>query len=410
MKPIKRILFNISIRGVFVAISKLIGFVTIPIIAKALGPITFGKFSFIMALTVYPTLPGNWGFLAQGIREIAGSKDQCEKSRIVSSIFSARLLLSSSISIIFIAFVCFFKEWNFVLLVSLSLLQNCIITTFIDYYYYGTKNVTIPSVAHFLGQFIFAFLVVAFIRIPDDISNLFFFLVIMAAIESLILIFFARKDINIKVNFSIKKALIEFRKNVKLGVGSKVGMVQSSFPVLIIPFFLSAEKLGNYTAVYKLYFISALIMQMVVLAVAPYIIKTKSIDTKKRKYYIRIFILFSLLLGFGIGVFCFFISNLLCSIFFGAAYSLSPYYLKWFSASVLSTTPLSIALSSLMNNYSLDHEYMIGGFIQAAVIVVFSPLVLALFDIIALIILIGIAISSSNIYFIYSINKKYAFL
>lgn len=406
----KKVIFNISIRGVFIAFSKLIAFITVPVIARALGPDVYGEYNFILAVASYSTLPSNWGFLAKGIREVADSKSKEESSNIVSSILSARIVLGFIFTILVILIISIFNDARFVLLFCLAVLHHVIITTYIDYYYYGNKNVWIPSIAHFISQLIYACLVVILISTPYDIETLFLLMVLMVSIESGILFYFSRNEVKINLKISLSNAWVEFKENFKLGVGLKIGLIQNSYPVLLIPLFLSNEILGNYTAVYKFYTLTSVIMQMVILSIAPYIIKTKNIVYIKRNYYIRMYLFLAFLFGLGMALFIFSFSDFTINILFGRQYTLSSLYLKWYSAAILSIAPLNIALASLMNYYSLDHKFMIGGFIQTGLILILTPISLCLSSIPLLILSLGFSMLSAIIFYIYSLNVDFKFI
>ncbi len=404
---IKKIFTNISIRGLFVALSKAIAFLTVPVIARAFGSEMYGQYSYVLAISTYLLLPSNWGFLAQGIREIAYSENTDEDSAIVSNILSTRIVLGLFLAGVFYLFGFLFFKTQILFLLLFAIIQDIISVSFIDYYYYGKKNVWIPSVSHFIGQVIYAILVLITIRKPNDILILLIYMVVMVSVESLILFYFSRKKIKIHFNFSLKNAINQFKKNFKLGMGLKTGIIQNSYPIIIIPFFLSKEILGNYSAVYKFYTITSVIMQMVILSVAPYIIKTQSMNKSKRKYYIVIYLSVALTLGAVLSGGTFVFSDVIINILFGKNFINSIEFLKWFSITILFLSPFFIALSSLMNYYSLDHEFMIGGFIQAGLVIVLSPLVLYYFNIPGLIIIIWFSMIISSCYYLYHINKNF---
>lgn len=409
-RHIRRILFSISLRGLFITISKLIAFITIPLITRALGPSVFGEYNFLLTLGSYATLPSNWGFLAKGIREIASSKNYKEKSQVISSILSARIVISILFALVFMTVTGIIKDSKYVYLLFLALLHHGIITTYIDFYFYGIKNVWIPSIAHFISQLIYAGLVIIIIKTPGDLDKLLLLMVLMVCVESGILIFFSRKEINIKLNFSFINAYKQFKENFKLGVGLKISQIQNSYPVLLIPLFLSNEILGNYSAVYKLYTLTSVVMQMVILAVAPYIIKSKEIGERKRNYYIKTFLALALLFGLLMALVVFIFNGLIINILFGKEYHLSYLYLKWYSISILSVTPLTIALSSLMNYYSLDHRFMIGGIIQTLLILVLTPICLYFSSIPFLILSLGLSMIVVIMYYLWSLNKEFRFI
>src|SRR5690606_29696720 len=225
-KSFLKLISNFAIRGIFVIISKIISFVTIPIITQALGPINYGKYNYVLAVAAYATLPANWGFLAKGIREIASSDSDDQDSYIVSNIFSTRIILAFTGSILVMVLFVIFNDIKFAGLLFLALLHHLLMVTFIDYYYYGKKNVWLPTFAHFLSQIIYLVLVLVFINNPTDTYLLILFMVFMVFTESMILMIFAKR-IKLTFKFSLLSAIQELIKNFNLGAGLKVGLIQS---------------------------------------------------------------------------------------------------------------------------------------------------------------------------------------
>ena len=66
---------NISFRVGGQIAAKLLGLVSVPIIARALGPEMYGQWNEILLISQYALIPINFGFLAFGVRKIAQKDD-----------------------------------------------------------------------------------------------------------------------------------------------------------------------------------------------------------------------------------------------------------------------------------------------------------------------------------------------
>ena len=86
-----KLIFNIANKLGFITLGKIIGFLTIPIISRALGPENYGVYNYAITIAGYAFLPANWGFLAKGIRDVAADKKN--SSPIVNYILSSRINL-----------------------------------------------------------------------------------------------------------------------------------------------------------------------------------------------------------------------------------------------------------------------------------------------------------------------------
>lgn len=168
----------------------------------------------------------------------------------------------------------------------------------------------------------------------------------------------------------------------------------------------SQSILGNYSAAYKVYLITVTIMQIVVLAVSPYIVKIKRIKLVKRRKYISYYIGFSILSGLITSILIYVFSGLISRILFGDQYTLSTTYLRLIAVAILPFTPLYVALCNIMNNLSIDKEFLIGGIVQGLLIIIATPLALYFFRVNGLIIVLGITMLVQCAYYMLTIKRR----
>lgn len=87
-----KFLSKFSLRFLANIFSKVLGIITLPIIASVFGPDLFGSWNLVLVILGYVSILTNFGFVPYGIREIA--KKESEHVVIVNNILSARLALS----------------------------------------------------------------------------------------------------------------------------------------------------------------------------------------------------------------------------------------------------------------------------------------------------------------------------
>lgn len=372
----KGLLFNLTSRLGLVTIGRFLAFFTIPIISRALGPEQYGVYSFAIAVANYGFLPADWGFLAKGIRDVA--KLPSKSAQIASDILSSRLtlyLLGGIIIIFFTTVIYGFSLFN--LYILMAILTNFGLAITLDFFFYGRKDTFTPSAIHLLGQFIFLLLVYVFVENENDLLILMTINIFYRLLESLILIVLFKKEQTLEISFPSKKAIPLFKDNFFLGLGAKGTFFQNSFPILVIPFFLSTEDLGIYSATFKVFMVSSLMLQSMNLVFSPWIVesKTEKNSSKKLKLFNKLVIgyFISGILG---GLFLYFIGPLFLKLLFGSEFSSSQNLIRTFSIYLVPIWPIYMILVGYMNNFEKDRTFFLGSLFQITTITILVPIFL----------------------------------
>jgi PST family polysaccharide transporter len=288
-----KLLSNISYRALFVILSKLLSLLVVPILTRYLGPSRFGEYNYVLTLINYCTIGIDFGFLAYGTRTIAEENS----SKSVSIILSTRIFVGI-LSILVILFSSIFIP----ILLKYFLLFFLIIffeSFILDFFFYGFKNVFIPTLANFISQVLLLFLIIL-----TTIYNLGFNFILYSyaftrAIEALIIIVFYIKQNKIRIILNVKEILITFKKIFPLGFGNKLSFFQNSLPVLIIPYFLNYESLGYYSGFMKFSTLISMIFQIMLFPMGPFIVEKKLLFRRKKNimYYLLFFITVGLIIS-----------------------------------------------------------------------------------------------------------------
>lgn len=385
-----------------VVIGKLLTFITIPIISRALGPEKYGSYNYILAIANYSIILANWGFLARGIREVA--KNPSQSHLIVNELISVRLILAL-IGIMITVILGLIFNIRYITQILIVLIGTFSVAFYLDFYYYGTKNTLLPSLSHLIGQLVNLILVVILFRNNGQLSTLIVIYVITLCIDPAILIFYYTRQHTIKLNFSLKKAFNSFKSNLILGFGAKAGFFQSSFPALIIPIFYSEYSLGIYSAAYKFFLLISLIMQNFNLVFAPSIVHSRS---KNSIYRFNLF--YKLLIIYGaVGIIfsgiVYFFSDILVNLMFGDKFSDTIIILKMLGLFMVPIYPIYMLLLAFINNYERDSIYLKSTIVQIIMLLVMSPLFLKMFNIIGIVYALSISTMSSILINFWDINK-----
>lgn len=314
------------------SVSKLIGFITLPLITRALGPDGYGKFTYLFVILSYFGFFIDFGYLSYGTNKL------CEKtdSRIViGKIISLQLLTAIFSYIILIIVAYFFLETGkyILLLVFSSIFISQIFS--IRYYYLAGNKLYYNSISELAGQLIYAALIFTVFINHQSVFTLIIVSLVQAYVTAMFLFLpYIRKN-KIELNLSPGKNLKTLKDAYKLGIASKAEAITVSFIILCAGFFLNEESVGLYNASFKIYLILLTVVQGVSYSLMPLLLRNvkKSEGNNFNKisiiFYIYIFI------GIVLSLITFFFSEQIISVMFGEKFSGSVGILRNFSFTIL---------------------------------------------------------------------------
>ncbi|MBK6537729.1 MAG: oligosaccharide flippase family protein [Ignavibacteria bacterium] len=314
------------------SVSKLIGFITLPLITRALGPDGYGKFTYLFVILSYFGFFIDFGYLSYGTNKL------CEKtdSRVViGKIISLQLLTAIFSYIILIIVAYFFLETGkyILLLVFSSIFISQIFS--IRYYYLAGNKLYYNSISELAGQLIYAALIFTVFINHQSVFTLIIVSLVQAYVTAIFLFLpYIRKN-KIKLNLSPGKNLKTLKDAYKLGIASKAEAITASFIILCAGFFLNEESVGLYNASFKIYLILLTVVQGVSYSLMPLLLRNvkKSEGNNFNKisiiFYIYIFI------GIVLSLITFFFSEQIISVMFGEKFSGSVGILRNFSFTIL---------------------------------------------------------------------------
>ncbi|MBL0109183.1 MAG: oligosaccharide flippase family protein [Ignavibacteria bacterium] len=181
------------------SVSKLIGFITLPLITRALGPDGYGKFTYLFVILSYFGFFIDFGYLSYGTNKL------CEKtdSRVViGKIISLQLLTAIFSYIILIIVAYFFLETGkYILLLFFSSIFISQIFS-IRYYYLAGNKLYYNSISELAGQLIYAALIFTVFINHQSVFTLIIVSLVQAYVTAIFLFLpYIRKN-KIKLNLS----------------------------------------------------------------------------------------------------------------------------------------------------------------------------------------------------------------
>lgn len=369
-RKIAGLISNFSIRITGNTISKVLSFVTVPIISRSLGPETYGNYNLIIVILSYTAILINWGFRPIGIRETASGQG----TKTVRDFLSTRLLLSffSILISTLTTTIIYFTETTILISIFIGFIFVLAQTVNIDFFYFGKGNMLVPTASQIFGQLIYVAGVVIFINNPGDLWKLVGLYGTYNMVTSMAMICIYLRKEKIPIRLSLKNTFLILGSTFRVGLASKVELLQSTFPILIVSAFLGSYLLGIFSASLRFFTFLLLIFQTANLVLAPYVVKISGSPGLKKILFSRVLTVSVLLFGVACSLFFYFTADLLVPLIFGNEFLQSIEVFRHFCLYLIPFTPLSMILNAMLIYSNNDNYYLISTGIAAVLIVICS--------------------------------------
>ena len=389
-------------------VARLIGFITLPLITRALGPEGYGQFTYLFVVLSYFGFFIDFGYLNYGTNKL------CEKSDpavVISKIISLQIL-TLSVSFIALVIVSYFfldlSKYIMILVFSITYVSQILS---IRYYYLAGNKLYYNSFSELCGQIIYAVLVfLVFVNYPNV-----FMLIILSVIQSLVtalfLFFPFIKHHKLKINLNLKTNFETLKEAYKLGLSSKAEGITASFILLTLGFFLDVESVGLYNAPYKIYLILLTVVQGVSYTLMPVLLKNVKSDGEDSFKYISLIFYTYLTIGTMLFLFTIYFSTDIIDLIFGEKFIESVPILKSFSLTIL-LWPVVMFCGLVILAFNKFNYILITTISSAVFSVIFSPVLIYFFNVNGagyVLPLVAVCSIAVNVYFLRLIGKSHNF-
>ncbi len=354
---IRKVTVNLSARLMGNTFSKLLGLITIPIIARALGSEGYGQFNLTLVTLGYIALLVDFGSTAYGVKECAKEPDASE---IVNKILSARLtyVLFSVVVSIPVVFLLFRNPPGMVYVVFIGYIYVLAMGLNIDFFYFGKGNMLIPTMGQLTGQILYVLAVFFFISKKSDLPLLVFFFSLYYLLAAIIGIGFFVKKHKIRIAISLKVGLETLKETFRLGISGRLEMFLNSFPVIVVSAFLGAREVGLYSAAFRFYTLILIIFQTMMLAIAPYLVKLRKLDLKLQRKYLYYLMGAMVLVGILASTFFYIGGEWFLDMLFGKSFGEATPLFKLLCLIMIPVSPLNLILGSILIYFDYDKKYL----------------------------------------------------
>lgn len=353
----KNLFYNFSIRSFANLVSKLMGLITLPIIARALGPESYGNYNLVNIVLLYTALPmAILGLRSYGIREIAAKRKETSYANDILSMQFSITLVATLISLL----ICFFLfENNYLLITALIFGYVSVFARSLDleFFYVSQKNLAFPTYASLFGQVFYVIGVILFIKSPSDFPLLVFLGSITIIISDIIQIAKYHKQYHrFRLKLKIKDTIETFKKTFVLGISQNLEGFIPTIPQILLPIFASVYALGIVTAGMRIYAIIILFYSTFFYALAPYLVQMDGYPIAKKKKY-HLFILGILIfIGTAIGLLLYFLGEPIVLLLLGKGFGESIIIFKIISITLIPIMPIIMLFGNILI-YSGNEKY-----------------------------------------------------
>lgn len=327
-----KLLINFASKLGVDSISRLIGFLTLPVITRALGPDGYGMFSYLFVILWYFGFFVDFGYLNYGTNKLC---EKIDAATVVGNIVSLQIfvLIFTYLVLITVSYFIFDIEKYFLLLIFSVLFIAQVFS--IKYYYLANHKLYYNSISELAGQITYAALVfTVFIQYPS-VLTLVILSVVQTSVTSIFLFApFIRKN-KITIHLNLKSNLKTLKEAYKLGLAAKAESITASFIILCIGIFLTEESVGLYNASYKIYLIMLTVVQGISYTFMPMLLRNVKDPNKNNMKRISLIFYVFLLTGLILFIVSFLFSNMIISVMFGDKFFDAVEILKDFSVTIL---------------------------------------------------------------------------
>lgn len=321
---------------------------TMPYLAKVIGPDGFGKIAFAAAIMIWIKTVTDWGFNYTATREVAKNRDNHDfVSDIFSNVFWARCILMLISLIFLICIVCFVPKLRAeidLILVTFLMIPGHIM--FPDWFFQALERMKYITILNLISKLIFTILVFFFIKNEDDYILQPLFVSLGFLLSGVVAMFY----IILKWKYRLKRPQLKNIKMIIKGstdvfVNTLMPNLYNSFSVVLLGFFSGASSTGIYDAGKKTTTIAYNMISIFARVFFPYLSRNKN----KHSFYAYL----SLSVSIIIAIILFAFAPLIIEILFSNAFEQSIVILRITSLSLIFTTMSSVygANYLLVNNY-----------------------------------------------------------
>jgi O-antigen/teichoic acid export membrane protein len=334
---------------------------TVPVVARIIGPDKFGAINFAGAVITYFTLLINYGFDLSATRAIARCKnDEAERSRVFNEIFSAKLLLTIVSVLIFVPCVLLMPrlaEERTLFVFTFITVFSAVLTP--NWLYQGMQELHRIAIFNLFAKILFTLSILLVVRKMEDYVWQPFIISISSIVVGAISFIWAIRRYRIRMTIVPLSAVLNVLWSEKMIFFSMVVVsLYTTTNTIVLGLVQTNSDVAYYTAGWKfITMFQTLIATPLSLSLFPFIGESfgrgRSEGLEKVKQFAPFITIFTMAAGLGIYI----VAPAIIQFFYGSAFGEAATVLR-----ILCFIPMIIALSNLfgvqtMINLKMDKYF-----------------------------------------------------
>lgn len=225
--------------------------ITLPYLARVIGPEGFGKIAFASAIIVWFQTIADWGFNYTATRDVARVRDDKQKvSEIFSNVLWARcflMVVSFALLIICVLLIPKFRESSNIIFVTALLIPGHIM--FPDWFFQAIERMKYITILNLLSKIVFMILIFVFIKEKDDYILQPLFTSLGFVVSGIIAMYFILGRWNIKLHKPHFKTIVSTLKgSTDVFLNNIAPNLYNSFSIVLLGMWYGSVETGIFDA------------------------------------------------------------------------------------------------------------------------------------------------------------------
>ena len=268
----------------------LISIISMPLLIQNIGVDQFGLVNLALAVIILLNILVGFGYNLSAPREVAiNQKDKTALSHLVSNVFSAKILLASTASLIILVAVFglnLFKDYQMILVFSVLMLFSE--ATLPLWFFQGMEKMKLISIANIFSKLLFLMGIVLFIHSPSQSKWVNFMMGLTGLSINLLLLFYIHTFLGIRVyRPEFSTIWISLKENILLFFNNLASHISINGGLIILSFFSVAETLGMYSLAERIIMVLRMFPSIVFQAIIPTASKLYIEDQSKMFHFLK---------------------------------------------------------------------------------------------------------------------------
>ncbi|MBQ7631312.1 MAG: oligosaccharide flippase family protein [Paludibacteraceae bacterium] len=266
-------------------LSALISFFIYPFVVRMTGTEAFGVYPFALAIVFYFQILIDFGFDSPSAKAIVEHRnDDIEKSRILSEVFSAKLLLFIACSILYCILVLILPDMRQnKLIFILTYAQTFASVLYPTWYFQGMKNMRVVTYINIALRLLTIPFILLFVRTPESVwvyAMIISFSAIMGGVVAFVYII-TRDKLNIHF-VSPKELAPLFQDGLPFFITSLTGQLKEGLLTIVVRYCFGYSEVTLFDIAKKLVSIPRMFTQNINGALFPEVMQNVSVQRVKK--------------------------------------------------------------------------------------------------------------------------------